>query len=525
VKLENLIAGRWQYGHGEGLPLHNPVTGEMVASVSCDGTDLAAGLEFARDTGGTALRGLTYAQRADLLTAIANTLTKHRDAYFDIARLNSGATKADAAIDIDGSIYTLKTYARAGKTLGEARRLAEGAAHSLSKDGTFQARHYLVPRTGAAVLINAFNFPAWGLWEKAAPALLAGMPVFVKPATSTAWLAQRMVRDIVDAEVLPDGALSIVCGGARDLLDHVDETDVISFTGSADTGARVRTHPAVVRAGVPVNIEADSVNAAILGRDAAPASREFALLVTEVVREMTQKAGQKCTAIRRVLVPAAIARKVTDAIADGLAQVKVGDPAHPEVTMGPLVSRVQQTAAFQGIATLLQESERRTGDPSHFKPIDADPGVGAFVPPTLLYCAKSATARLVHEVEVFGPVATVIPYASTADAIALVRRGRGSLVASVFSSEAEFLSQMIPAIADLHGRILVVDAAVDSKHTGHGNVMPTCTHGGPGRAGGGEELGGLRALAFYHRRIALQGSAARHEAMARDGADAALLTT
>jgi len=525
VKLENLIAGRWQYGQGEGVSLHNPVTGEMVAKVSSDGSDLGGGLEFARNTGGAALRALTYAQRANLLGAIADTLTKHRDAYFDIALRNSGSTKADAAIDIDGSIYTLKTYARAGKTLGEARRLTDGALHSLSKDGTFQARHYLVPRTGAAVFINAFNFPAWGLWEKAAPALLAGMPVFVKPATPTAWLAQRMVRDIVDAEVLPDGALSIVCGGARDLLDHINETDVISFTGSADTAAQVRTHPAVVRAGVPVNIEADSVNAAILGRDAAPTSREFALLVTEVVREMTQKAGQKCTAIRRVLVPAAIARKVADAIADELAQVKVGDPAHPEVTMGPLVSRAQQTAAFQGIATLLQESKRRTGDPSHFKPINADPAVGAFVPPTLLYCGKSASARLVHEVEVFGPVATVIPYASIADAIALVRRGRGSLVASIFSSEAELLSQVVPAIADLHGRILVVDAVVDSKHTGHGNVMPTCTHGGPGRAGGGEELGGLRALTLYHRRIALQGSAARHEAMARDAADAALLST
>lgn len=523
MKLENLIAGRWQQGQGEGIALHDPVTGETVASASSEGINVGAGLAYARETGGAALRALTYVQRASLLAAIADTLSKHRDAYFDLARRNSGSPKSDAAIDIDGSIYTLKTYARAGKALGEARRLAEAAAHPLSKDGSFQARHYLVPRRGAAVFINAFNFPAWGLWEKAAPALLAGMPVFAKPATPTAWLAQRMVRDVVDAEVLPDGALSIVCGAARSLLDHVNETDVVSFTGSSDTALRVRTHPAVVRAAVPVNIEADSVNAAILGPDAAPGTREFALLVAEVVREITQKAGQKCTAIRRVFVPAARAHEVNDAIAAELAQVKIGNPLNAAVTMGPLVNRAQRLAALEGIGALLQECQRVTGEPAHFAPIDADPAVGAFVPPTLLFCPHGADARRVHEVEVFGPVATVIPYASTDEAIALVRRGRGSLVASVFSSDAAFLEQFVPAIADLHGRILVVDSAVDSRHTGHGNVMPTCIHGGPGRAGGGEELGGLRALAFYHRRIALQGSAARHEALSRDAADAALL--
>lgn len=523
MKLENLIAGRWAQGHGEGTPLHDPVTGETIAIADSDGANLAAGLAYARQTGAAALRTLTYAQRANLLAAIAETLGRHRDAYFDLARRNSGSPKADAAIDIDGAIYTLKTYARAGKALGDARRLAEGAAHPLSKDGSFQARHYLVPRQGAAVFINAFNFPAWGLWEKAAPALLAGVPVFAKPATPTAWLAQRMVRDVVDAEVLPDGALSIVCGAARSLLDHVNETDVVSFTGSSDTALRVRTHPAVVGAAVPVNVEADSVNAAILGPDAAPGSREFALLVAEVVREITQKAGQKCTAIRRVFVPAARAHEIIDAIGAELAKVKVGNPANPEVTMGPLVNRAQRIAALEGIGSLLQECQRVTGDPAQFALVDADPAVGAFVPPTLLFCPQAAAARRVHEVEVFGPVATVIPYASTAEAISLVRRGRGSLVASVFSSDAAFLDQFVPAIADLHGRILVVDSAVDSRHTGHGNVMPTCIHGGPGRAGGGEELGGLRALGFYHRRVAVQGSAARHDALSREAADAALL--
>ncbi len=523
MKLENLIAGRWEWGRGDGTPLVDPVTGTVIATAASEGTDLAAGLAYARDTGGAALRALTYAQRANLLGAIADTLSKHRDAYFDIARHNSGSPKSDAAIDIDGSIYTLKTYARAAKALGDARRLAEGSPHALSKDGAFQARHYLVSRTGAAVLINAFNFPAWGLWEKAAPALLSGMPVFVKPATPTAWLTQRMVRDIVDAEVLPDGALSIVSGGARDLLDHVDETDVVSFTGSADTAEKIRTHASIVRHSVPVNIEADSVNAAILGPDAAPGSREFALLVAEVVREMTQKAGQKCTAIRRVLVPAAVARSVSDAIAAELDKVRLGNPASTDVTMGPLINRAQRVAAYEGIAALMYECKRVAGDPARMTLVDADPAVGAFVPPTLLLCSQPGSARRVHEVEVFGPVATVIPYATTADAIALARRGRGSLVASIFSSDGGFLEQVVPAIADLHGRILVVDSAVDSRHTGHGNVMPTCTHGGPGRAGGGEELGGLRALAFYHRRLALQGSTARHEALAREAADAVAL--
>lgn len=520
-KLANFIAGRWQTGADAGQVLSDPVTGEALAAAASGGIDLAEGFAFARSAGGAGLRALSYAQRAALLGRIADTLAAKRDAYFEISRRNSGATKADASFDVDGAIYTLKAFAKAGRALGEFNALRDGAAIGLSKDGSFGAQHYLVPRRGVAVFINAFNFPAWGLWEKAAPALLAGMPVLVKPATPTAWLTQVMVRDVIEAGILPAGALSIVCGAARDLLDHVDENDVVSFTGSADTAERIRTHPRVVANSVAVNIEADSVNAAILGPDAAPGTAQFDALVTEVVRELTLKAGQKCTAIRRILVPAARAAAVADAIATQLAQIKVGNPANAEVTMGPVVSRAQQATARERIAALRAEADPVCGDEATFKPIDADPAVSAFVPPTLLVCRDCASARAVHDIEVFGPAATLIAYRGTDDAIALARRGRGSLVASVFSGDAAFVDTLVPGIADMHGRILVVDGEVAAKHTGHGNVVPTCLHGGPGRAGGGEELGGLRALGFYHRRFVLQGPPARRDATA--AADAALL--
>jgi 3,4-dehydroadipyl-CoA semialdehyde dehydrogenase len=332
-----------------------------------------------------------------------------------------------------------------------------------------------------------------------------------------------MVEDVVKAGIVPAGALSIVCGAARDLLDHVTECDVVSFTGSADTAARMRTHPNVVARSVRLNVEADSVNAAILGPDATPGSAEFDLAVKEIVREMTIKAGQKCTAIRRILVPADVARVLAEAVAGKLAGCLVGNPRSEGVRVGPLVSRAQQAAAFEGLAKLKEECEVMFGGDADFVPVDADPAVSAFVQPTLLFCDKGLAARHVHDTEVFGPVATIVPYRDTADAIALARRGQGSLVASVYSGDAAFLAELVPGIADLHGRVMVVDAAVGGQHTGHGTVMPTCLHGGPGRAGGGEELGGLRALAMYHRRYVVQGGPALLDALATDAADAALL--
>ncbi|HJV27995.1 MAG TPA: 3,4-dehydroadipyl-CoA semialdehyde dehydrogenase [Aromatoleum sp.] len=523
MKLANYVYGQWVEGAGEGIALTDPVTGEALVRVSSEGIDLARALDFARREGGTALRAQTYEARAAMLGAIAEVLTAKRADYFDISLRNSGATEGDAGFDVDGAIFMLKSYARAGKALGAARHLKEGARVPLAKTEVFQGQHFLMPLTGVAVFINAFNFPAWGLWEKAAPALLAGVPVFVKPATPTAWLAQRMVEDVVAAGILPPGAISIVCGSARELLDHVTECDLVSFTGSADTAARMRTHPNVVARSVRINVEADSVNSAILGPDAQPGTPEFDLAVKEVVREMTIKTGQKCTAIRRILAPAAVARALADAVGGKLAGFKVGNPRSEGVRVGPLVSKAQQAAAFEGLAKLKEECEVVFGGGADFAPVDADPAVSAFVQPTLLFCDKGINARHVHDVEVFGPVATVVPYADAADAIALARRGQGSLVASVYSGDTAFLAELVPAIADLHGRVMVVDAAVGANHTGHGNVMPSCLHGGPGRAGGGEELGGLRGLAMYHRRCVVQGGPALLEALSRDAADAALL--
>lgn len=523
MKLANHLCGRWQEGGGEGLSLLDPVSGEPLVSVSSEGLDLAEALAFARREGGRALRAMTYEMRAAALAKVADVLQAKRADYFDISLRNSGATEADAGFDVDGAIFTLKAYARAGKVLGAGRCLREGARVPLAKDGVFQGQHFLVPMSGAAIFINAFNFPAWGLWEKAAPALLAGMPVFVKPATPTAWLAQRMVADVVEAGVLPPGTLSIVCGSARDLLDHVGECDVVSFTGSADTAARIRNHPAVVARAVRINVEADSVNSAILGPDAVPESAEFDLAVKEIVRELSIKAGQKCTAIRRVLAPAPVARALADAVAARLAAMPVGNPRTAGVRIGPLVSKAQQTAALAGLAKLREEAEVVYGGDPDFVPVDADPRQAAFVQPTLLFCEKGLAARYVHDVEVFGPVATVLPYTDAAEAAAMARRGGGSLVASVYSADSAFVGALLPAIADLHGRIMVVDAAVGSNHTGHGNVMPTCLHGGPGRAGGGEELGGLRALAMYHRRHVVQGGPAVLELLSQEAADAALL--
>ncbi|MBT0963818.1 3,4-dehydroadipyl-CoA semialdehyde dehydrogenase [Denitromonas iodatirespirans] len=523
MKLDNFVCGQWRAGQGEGVALVDPMDGETLVRVGTDGIDCAAALEHARSVGGTALRALTHAQRAQRLAAIAEVLGAHRDAYFDISLRNSGATPADAGFDVDGAIFTLKTYARLGRSLGDTRGLVDGAVVPLSKEGNFVARHFLTPQKGAAIFINAFNFPAWGLWEKAAPALLAGMPVVLKPATPTAWLAQRMVADVVAAGILPEGALSILCGSARDLLDHVNESDVVSFTGSADTARHIRSHARVLAGSVRVNIEADSVNAAVLGPDAVSASAEFELAVKEVVREMTIKAGQKCTAIRRVFVPEAQTAALEAALVERLGRITVGDPRQEGVRMGPLVNRAQQAAALAGIERLKAECVVVFGGDPDFAPEGVDPARAAFVQPTVLRCEHPARARVVHEVEVFGPVVTIVPYADEAALGRMLRLGQGSLVASVYSSDGVFVHALVDEVGDLHGRMMLVDATVGAAHTGHGNVMPTCLHGGPGRAGGGEELGGLRALGLYLRRHVVQGSPERLASLASACADAALL--
>jgi 3,4-dehydroadipyl-CoA semialdehyde dehydrogenase len=523
MKLPNYVSGQWKDGAGAGEPLVDPVTGDELARISTQGIDVGTALEYARSQGGPALRQMTYRERAELLGKMAEPLAANRDEYFRISMLNLGATQADASFDVDGAIYTMKYYAKIGKALAEGKILKEGAVLPLSKTDVFSAQHFLAPTKGAAVFINAFNFPAWGLCEKAAPALLSGVPFVVKPASPTAWLTQRMVEDIVKAGILPAGAISILCGSARDLLDHVGEGDIVSFTGSADTAMRIRSHTNVLRRSVRVNVEADSINSAILGQESGPGTDLFELLVKEVVREMMIKAGQKCTAIRRVLVPRQHLQAAGEAIASKLTALKVGNPRNAEVKVGPVVNKAQQAACFAGLRQLKEECAVLFGGDERFGPIDADAQRSAFVQPTLLACKNGLDAKFVHDTEVFGPAATLVAYDNVENLVAIARRGLGSLVASIFSNDPRFVETVVLGIGDLHGRLMVVDSSVGSQFTGHGNVVPSCLHGGPGRAGGGEELAGLRALLLFHRRFVVQGPPSCLTTLAGLSADASLL--
>ena len=513
--IESYLAGRWQGGTGTGTLLVNPTDNSTIGHASSEGLDLAAALRHAREKGGAALRALSYTQRAALLGQIADALAAKRADWYEIARQNSGNTKNDAAIDIEGAIGTLKFIGREGAKLGEAKLLIDGPETRLAKDPNFLGRHIGVPLKGVAVHVNAFNFPAWGLWGKAAMALLAGMPVLAKPATATCMLSEAMVRAVVD--LLPPGSLSLLSGGPRDLLDHLQLGDVIAFTGSADTGTAILEHQNVRRHGIRVNIEADSLNAAILGPDAAPGTPAFDFFVKEVVKEMSVKAGQKCTAIRRVLVPGERLGDAVEALSARLGALKVGNPASEGVGMGPVINMSQRQSIEDGIKALAAETTVAYR-PQQFTAIDADAQRGAFVPPTLLL-DKSGKAKAVNEIEVFGPVATVLPYGKAEDGFDLARRGGGSLVASVFSADAGFLADAATGLGDSHGRVLLVDPSIGESQTGHGIVMPNCLHGGPGRAGDGAELGGLRGLWFYHQRIAVQGAGSTLAAIAAKGID------
>lgn len=504
--LESYLGGKWSRGQGVETELIDPSNGTVLATASARGLDFAAALTHARERGGPALRALSYAERAKLLGAIADVLAANRARYEQIAIANSGNTKIDAAIDIDGGIGTLKYYARLGAPLGGATALIDDKPVRLAKAENFLGLHLLVPRRGVAVHINAFNFPSWGLWEKAACALLSGMPMLAKPASATAMLSHQMVRDVVAANVLPDGALSLLCGGIGDLIDHVGPEDAIAFTGSSETANKIRAHRNVLKRGTLVNVEADSVNAALLAPGVAAATPAFDAFIKEVAREMTVKAGQKCTAIRRVLVPSERANAVAEALVARLAKITVGDPRSESTRMGPLVTRAQQAAALQGIGQLAREATFVCGSAAAPKLDGIDGATSAFVAPTLLKLDSAAQAHAVHDIEVFGPAATIIPFKDEAEAFALVARGGGSLVASVYGDDVKFLARAVNELGPSNGRILAVDPSIADAHTGHGIVMPQCHHGGPGRAGNGAELGGLYGLRLYHQRVAVQGS-------------------
>jgi oxepin-CoA hydrolase / 3-oxo-5,6-dehydrosuberyl-CoA semialdehyde dehydrogenase len=506
MQLESFTAGRWQAGRGAGVALRDATTGEVIGSASADGLDARAMLQHAREVGGPALLSLTFHERAALLKALARFLGEHKDEFYALSYA-TGATKADSWIDIDGGISTLFVYASKGtRELPDSRVYVDGAMEGLSKSGSFVGQHLCVPLEGAAVHINAFNFPVWGMLEKLAPALLAGMPAIVKPATQTCYLTERVFRRIVESAILPPGAVQLVCGGVGDLFEHLTCQDVVSFTGSAATALKLRQHPVVSANSVRFTAETDSLNSSILGPDAAAGTPELELFVREVVREMTVKAGQKCTAIRKAIVPATRVAEVLDALRAALGKIVVGDPRREDVRMGPVASLAQRREVLQQLARLAREAEVVCGGEGKVQPAGADADRGAFLAPTLLYCRDAGNARAIHSVEAFGPVCTLVSYDGVEQAIALARRSGGSLVGSIFSADDAVAARLVLGLAPFHGRIVVVNRHCAKESTGHGSPLPHLVHGGPGRAGGGEEMGGIRGVMHYLQRTALQGT-------------------
>ena len=502
--LQSYSEGRWQDGSGEQRPLLDAATGEVVATIPARGPDVAAMLEHARTVGGPALRALTFTQRA----AILRSLAKHLSGCLDeLAALSArtGATRRDTAVDVDGGLATMAVYASKGaRELPDATVLADGEIEPLGKGGTFAGRHILSARHGAAVQINAFNFPVWGMLEKFAPAFLAGMPSVVKPASQTAYLTELTVRRMVESGLLPEGSLALLAAGPGGLLEELTPQDTLGFTGSAATALALRTHPVVAGRAVRFNAEADSLNCSILGPDVTVDDPEFGLYVDQLVTEMTVKAGQKCTAIRRALVPAGLADAVADAVAARLADVVVGHPADPGVQMGALASLGQRDEVRQAMARLAPATRPVFGDTDKVTVTGADAERGAFLSPILLR-TDDVFAAPVHQVEAFGPVSTLLPYDDLDQAVAAAALGDGSLVGSIVSADRGVAADLVGRLAPWHGRILVLDRTDAAESTGHGVAMPQMLHGGPGRAGGGEELGGLRAVRHYLQRTAVQG--------------------
>ncbi|NMH98314.1 phenylacetic acid degradation bifunctional protein PaaZ [Pseudonocardia acidicola] len=500
--LRSYAGGRWRAPTDDGRPLHDAVTGDEVARISSAGIDMAGMLDHGRRVGGPALRELTFHQRAGLLKALAAHLRERRDELYAVSA-RTGATLFDSRFDVDGGISVLQAYATRGRReLPNDTVYVEGAVEPLSKGGTFVGQHVATSLRGVAVQVNAFNFPVWGPLEKLAPAFLAGVPSVIKPASPTAFLTAKLVELIVGSGLLPEGTLQFIAGGVGDLFDHLTEQDLVSFTGSAATAARLRTHPAIVNRAVRFSAEADSLNLSILGPDAAPGTPEFDLYVKQLVTEMTVKAGQKCTAIRRAFVPEQHVNAVCEAVAARLAKVTVGNPAAEGVRMGALAGLEQREEVRRSVKALSDAGRIVFGDPDTVDVLDADAERGAFVSPLLLVGDPDRAEP--HEVEAFGPVSTVLPYGSTEQVVALAARGQGSLAGSVVTGDTAFARDVVLGVAPWHGRLLVLTRADAQESTGHGSPLPALVHGGPGRAGGGEELGGLRGVLHHMQRTAVQ---------------------
>ncbi len=505
LKPASYAIGKWIGPGAESRAVHGPVTGAQIAMAGGAALDIQGMLDWGRNVGGPALRAMGFHDRARLIKALAVYLGERKEELYAINPL-TGATRRDGAIDIDGGIGTMMVIASKGRReMPDGQVYVDGATEGLSRGGTFAGQHIAVPLQGVAVLINAFNFPVWGMLEKLAPAILAGMPVIVKPATQTCYLTEACFRMIVESGILPEGAVQLVIGGTGDMLDRLGAQDVVSFTGSADTALHLRSNPALMRNSVRFHAEQDSLNATILGPDVTSGSPAFEAFIKEAANEITTKAGQKCTAIRRIIVPQSAMTDVADALTARLAGVSVGDPAADGVRMGALASAAQKSDVLDKLSALAKETTRLTGDPEQVDLIGASAD-GAFLAPTLLRCDDPDAARAVHELEAFGPVSTLMAYRDTAHAAALANRGGGSLVASLVTDDPQIARQVTLASAAWHGRLYINGASSAGEATGHGAPLPHMVHGGPGRAGGGEELGGVRGVLHYMQRTAIQGS-------------------
>ncbi|MCH2198128.1 MAG: phenylacetic acid degradation bifunctional protein PaaZ [Flavobacteriales bacterium] len=503
--LENYALGKWIPGDGDGKALYNAINGEEIARASSDGLDLEAMFNYGREVGSPVLRKMTFPERGRMLKALALYLTERKELFYQTS-WSTGATRVDSWIDIEGGIGNLFAYSSLRRQFPNEPYYIDGDTAPLSKGGTFIGHHIMVPKEGVAVHINAFNFPIWGMLEKIAVNLLAGVPAIVKPATITSYLTQHMVQEIHKSGILPDGALQLICGSARNIIDFVGSQDVVTFTGSASTGKMLKSHPRIVDEAVPFNMEADSLNASVLGLDAAPGTPEFDLFVKEVRKEMTVKCGQKCTAIRRIIVPELYLEDVEKAIGSQLSKTVIGDPQVDGVRMGALAGQEQVSEVKEKVSQLLGESELVWGDLENFDVTGAEKGKGAFLSPVLLRNDDPFNKRSSHEVEAFGPVSTIIPYKTTEEAVEITKLGKGSLVCSMATYDNQAARDFTLGAASHHGRILVFNRDSGRESTGHGSPMPMLVHGGPGRAGGGEEMGGKRGVFHYMQRTAIQGS-------------------
>lgn len=505
TKLENYIGGQWITGDGDGQPLYNAVTGDIIGNVTTKGLDFDAMLAYARKTGNPALRKMTFHERGRMLRALALHLTEEKEKFYTIS-YKTGATRIDSWIDIEGGIGNLFANASLRRKFPDEVFSIDGENHNLSKGNTFMAQHILVPKEGVAVHINAFNFPVWGMLEKIAVNLLAGIPAIVKPASITSYLTEAVVKSIINSNILPEGALQLICGSAGDLLDHVTSQDVVTFTGSASTGLLLKSNPNILKESVPFTMEADSLNAIVLGNDVVPGMPEWDIFIKEVKKEMTVKAGQKCTAIRRVFVPDNKIEEVWKAIAVELNKMVIGNPENEKVRMGSLAGQSQRSEVKDQVQKLLASSQMVYGSLDSVAVLDADAGKGAFMSPLLLLNEKPFNTEASHSVEAFGPVSTIMPYKTLEDAIMLTKKGKGSLCCSIVTADNKIAREFVLNAATHHGRILVLNNECAKESTGHGSPLPLLVHGGPGRAGGGEEMGGIRGVKHYMQRVAVQGS-------------------